>query len=355
MKALVTAGGRGTRLRPMTHTQNKHLIPIANKPILFYALDNILEAGIRDVGIIVSPESAEEVRVAVEKTFGGKLTVTYIPQHEPRGLADCIKIARGFLGDEPFVFYLGDNMIVGGIKRFVDRFSAGKANCFLTLAHVPHPERFGVPELRDGKILRVIEKPANPPSAYAVAGIYLYDKMIFDAVDALKPSARGEYEISDAHQWLIDHHAVIDHEEITGWWKDTGTPNDLLEANRFVLEHLKPVNQGTIDATSDVVGSVSIGAGTRVINSRVHGPVIIGENCVIENAYIGPSTAIGDGTKIIGSEVAYSILLDRCEIDNVGTRIEASIIGFDSVVTRSVGKPQVHRLMIGDQSRVEIV
>lgn len=355
MKALVTAGGRGTRLRPMTHTQNKHLIPIANKPILFYALENIRSAGIRDVGIIVSPESIQEVRTAVDGTFGGTLAITYIEQSDPRGLADCVKIARGFLGDEPFVFYLGDNMIVGGIKRFVDAFNAGDCNCMLTLARVPNPERFGVPEMRDGKIVRVVEKPPNPPSPFAVAGIYIYDKLIFDAVDALTPSARGEYEISDAHQWLIDHRAAIRHEEITGWWKDTGTPEDLLAANRFVLEHIEVDNQGTVDASSDIGGTARIGAGTHIARSRIRGPVIIGKDCVIEDAYIGPYTAIGNGSRIIGSELEYSILLDRCTIDHVGIRIEGSIFGFDSVVVQAEGKPRKHRFTVGDQSRIEIV
>ena len=355
MKALVTAGGRGTRLRPMTHTQNKHLIPIANTPILFYALENIHAAGIRDVGIIVTPESADEVRSAVSTAFKGKLAIEYIPQAAPRGLADCVKIARGFLGNDPFVFYLGDNMIVGGIRRFIDRFNEGHCNCFLTLARVPHPERFGVPELRDGKIARVVEKPANPASPFAVAGIYIYDSTIYSAVDALKPSARGEYEISDAHQYLIDHGAAIGFDEITGWWKDTGTPDDLLEANRFVLEHIAPENNGTVDAATEIAGVAKIGAGTTITRSRIRGPVIIGMDCVIEDAYIGPNTAIGNGSRIAGSEVEYSILLDRCTIDHVNMRIEGSIFGFDSVIIQAQGKPRVHRFMVGDQSRIEIV
>lgn len=339
----------------MTHTQNKHLIPIANTPILFYALDNIRDAGIRDVGIIVTPESVQEVRTAVQGAFGSTLAVTYLEQASPRGLADCVKVARSFLGDEPFVFYLGDNMIVGGIKRFVEKFKASRCNCFLTLARVPHPERFGVPEMVDGTIVRVIEKPANPPSAFAVAGIYIYDKTIFDAVDSLQPSARGEYEISDAHQYLIDHHAAIAYEEITGWWKDTGTPEDLLEANRFVLDHVDAQNHGTVDKSSEISGMAKIGKGSRIVRSRIRGPVIIGDDCVIEDSYIGPYTAIGNGSKISGTELEFSILLDRCVIDRIGTPIEGSIFGFDSVIIRSEGKPKAHRFMVGDQSHIEIV
>ena len=355
MKALVTAGGRGTRLRPITHTQNKHLIPIANKPILFYALENIRDAGISDVGIVVAPENAYEVKNAVESEPSLKLNVSYIPQENPLGLAHCVKIAQKFIGEEPFVFYLGDNMIVGGIKRFVDRFNSSGANCFLTFAKVSHPERFGVPELNGNKVVRVVEKPANPPSPYAVAGIYIYDKHIFEAVSALKPSARGELEISDAHQYFIDHNYAIAHDEITGWWKDTGTPDDLLEANRFVLEHAQPQTLLASVSGSRITGNVIAGEGTVIHGSNITGPVIIGSECVIENAEIGPFTAIGNDSHIGNCAVANSIILDRCIIENVRTPIGASIIGFDAEIVQGGGDPPVHRFMIGDQSRLEIV
>ncbi len=354
MKALLTAGGRGTRLRPITHTQNKHLIPIANKPILFYALENIREAGITDVGIIVSPENAYELEQAIEHERSFGLNITYIAQGAPLGLAHCVKIAQEFIGEEPFVFYLGDNMIVGGIKRFVDRFRSSGVNCFLTLARVEHPERFGVPEFSGERIVRITEKPAQPASPYAVAGIYLYDAHIFEAVNALKPSARGELEISDAHQYLIEHGFTIGFDEITGWWKDTGTPDDLLEANRFVLEHAGAVSPGAhIDCK--ITGNVIVGEGTVLRRSTINGPAIIGAHCTIEDANIHPFTSIGDDSRISRATIENSIILDRCSIQDVPGSITGSIIGFDTEITRAKQEPPVHRFMIGDQSRLEIV
>jgi len=237
MKALITSGGRGTRLRPITHTQNKHLIPIANKPILHYAIEAVAEAGIKEIGIVYGAESDAVPRAIGDGSQWG-VHITYIPQDAPLGLAHVVKISQDFIGDEPFIFYLGDNMVVGGVKRFIDRFQEDGANCHLTLAKVKDPSRFGVPELDGNRIVRIEEKPKHPKSQFAVAGIYIYDSSIFEAVNAIKPSARGELEISDAHQYLLDHGYKITYSEITGWWKDTGKPNDLLEANRLVLENL---------------------------------------------------------------------------------------------------------------------
>ena len=354
MKALIASGGRGTRLRPLTHTQNKHLIPIANKPILHYAIDAAVDAGIRQIGIIHNADS-REVPEAIGNGKQWGVKITYIPQKDPLGLAHVVKIAEKFIGKDDFIFYLGDNMVVGGVKRFIDEFEKSDCNCFLTLAKVKDPERFGVPEIRHGKIVGVEEKPKKPKSHFAVAGIYIYDHHIFEAVKKIKPSKRGELEISDAHQYLIDKGYKVGYSEITGWWKDTGKPTDLLEANRLVLDNIEPKIEGTIDRSSTVAGTIVMGAGSKIVNSVVRGPAIIGKNCIIENSYIGPFTSIGDNNIIRNSEVEYSILLQKCKIIDVKIRIEGSLLGNEVEIVEADGKPHVHRFMIGDQSRVEVV
>ena len=354
MKALIASGGRGTRLRPITHTQNKHLIPIANKPILHYAIEAVASAGIRDIGIVVNADSDEVPRAIGDGSRWG-VRITYLPQDRPGGLSQVVQLAEKFMAGDRFIFYLGDNMVVGGVKRFVDEFEQSDANCFLTLAKVPDPERFGVPELRGGRIVSIEEKPAKPKSNYAVAGIYLYDEHIFEAVNAIAPSPRGELEISDAHQYLINKGYKVGYTEITGWWKDTGKPTDLLEANRLVLDSILPVVEGEVDADSRVSGKVVIQRGARIVNSVVRGPAIIGEQCIVEDSFIGPYTSIGDKTIIQKSEVEYSIILRACKIQNVGIRLESSILGNDVEVLEASRKPLVHRFMIGDQSRVEVV
>jgi glucose-1-phosphate thymidylyltransferase len=353
VKALIASGGRGTRLRPITHTQNKHLIPIANKPILYYAIEAAVEAGIKEIGIVHNADSMEVPNYVGDGSKWG-VRITYIPQETPGGLAQVVMLAEKFIGGDKFIFYLGDNMVVGGVKRFIDEFERSGCNCFLTLAKVKDPERFGVPEIRDGRIVSVEEKPKNPKSSYAVAGIYLYDKHIFEAVKSLKPSWRGELEISDAHQYLIDKGYKVGYTEITGWWKDTGKPADLLEANRLVLDAITPRIEGDVDRMSDVAGKVVIEAGAKIVNSKVRGPAIIGKECIIENSYIGPFTSIGDRTEVRNSEVEYSIVLRDCKILSVGIRIEGSILGNDVEIVEANGKPRVHRFMIGDQSRVEV-
>ena len=353
MKALIASGGRGTRLRPITHTQNKHLIPIANKPILHYAIEAAADAGIKEIGIVHNADSDEVPRAIGDGSRWGT-RITYIPQETPGGLSQVVALGEPFVGKDPFIFYLGDNMVVGGVRRFIDDFERSKCNCYLTLAKVKDPERFGVPEIRDGKIIAVEEKPKNPKSGYAVAGIYLYDHHVFEAVRAIRPSARGELEISDAHQYLIDKGYVIGYSEITGWWKDTGKPSDLLEANRLVLDNITPDIRGTVDAHSSIVGKVIVERGARVTNSVVRGPAIIGEECIIEDAYVGPFSSIGNRTTVRRSEVEYSIILRDCKILDVGIRLEGSILGNDVEVVEAMGKPRVHRFMIGDQSRVEV-
>ena len=354
MKALITSGGRGTRLRPLTHTQNKHLIPIANKPILHYAIEYCAQAGITDIGIVYSADSTA-VPDAIGDGSQWGVRITYIPQKAPLGLAHVVKISQDFIQDEPFVFYLGDNMVVGGLKRFIEEFEKNKSNCHLTLAKVKDPERFGVPEIKDRRIVRIEEKPKQPKSQFAVSGIYIYDKSIFEAVNNIKPSARGELEISDAHQYLLDHGYKITYSEITGWWKDTGKPYDLLEANRLILDNMNEDIQGEIDRDSLVTGKVKIGAGSKIINSTIRGPVIIGQNTVIENSYIGPFTSIYDDCIIKNSEVEFSILLKECKIIDVDIRIEHSLLGNDVEIVKAGGRPATHRFLIGDQSRVEVL
>lgn len=353
MKALIASGGRGTRLRPLTHTQNKHLIPIANKPILHYAVEAAVDAGIKQIGIIHNADS-NEVPDAIGNGKRWGVKITYIPQKTPAGLAHVVKIAEKFIGKDNFIFYLGDNMVVGGVKRFIEEFEKSDCNCWLTLSKVKDPERFGVPVIKNGKIVKVEEKPAKPRSQFAVAGIYIYDRHIFEAVKKIKPSERGELEISDAHTYLIEKGYKVGYSEITGWWKDTGKPADLLEANRLILDNIEQDFRGELDKSSSVLGKVILDEGSKVINSVVRGPAIIGKNCIIENSYIGPFTSIGDNTKIKNAEVEYSIVLRNCRINDVKIRIEGSILGNDVEVVEATGKPYVHRFMIGDQSRVEV-
>lgn len=353
MKALIASGGRGTRLRPLTHTQNKHLIPIANKPILHYAIEAAVDAGIRQIGIICNADN-DEVQKAIGNGKQWGVKITYIPQKAPLGLAHVVRISQKFIGKDDFIFYLGDNMVVGGVKRFIDEFEKSDCNCFLTLSKVKDPERFGVPEIKNGKIIRVDEKPKKPKSQFAVAGIYIYDHHIFEAVKNIQPSPRGEYEISDAHTYMIEKGYKVGYSEITGWWKDTGKPTDLLEANRLVLDNITAKISGNVDKGSTIAGKVIIEAGATIVNSVIRGPAIIGKECVIENSYIGPFTSIGNRSEIRNSEVEYSILLRDCKVSNVKLRIEGSILGNDVEIVEASGKPMVHRFMIGDQSRVEV-
>ncbi len=353
MKALITAGGHGTRLRPITHTQNKHLIPIANKLMLAYALEYAHDAGIDEVGIIIN-----EGDTSIADAFGNgdsfKLKIKYIEQSAPLGLGHVVKIAESFIKSDPFVFYLGDNILVGGINKFIEDYKTNSSNCHLVLSKVPDPNRFGVADVKNGKIIGIEEKPDQPKSKLAVTGIYVYDSHIFEAVNNIKPSARGELEISDAHQYLIEKGFSVSYSEITGWWKDTGKPSDLLEANRLVLDNINDERKGYIDEQSTVSGRVVMGKGSQIINSNIRGPVIIGENVTVDGAYVGPYSAIGDGCKIVNSEIEYSILMHQCRISNISRRIEASLLGSDVELLRSQSKPITHRFILGDQSRVEI-
>jgi glucose-1-phosphate thymidylyltransferase len=358
MRALITAGGRGTRLRPLTHTSNKHLIPIANKPMIHYALEAVQAAGIREVGIIVNPDTGGEIRHALGDGERFGLAITYLLQDAPLGLAHAVRIAEPFLRGEPFVYFLGDNVVVGGIRQFIDRFLARGDQCHLVLAKVKDPQRFGVAEVAGDRIVRVVEKPAQPKSAYAVTGIYLYQAPIFEAVQAIEPSGRGELEISDAHQYLLDKGYQVGFSEITGWWKDTGKPEDLLEANRFALDHLLdgvgPVVRGTVDAESDVQGKVVIEAGARIVASHIRGPAIIGQGAVIERSYVGPFTAVGERCQIRNSELEYSILFSDTQILDADVRIERSLLGREVVIRRVVSRPKTQKFILADQSIIEL-
>jgi glucose-1-phosphate thymidylyltransferase len=313
MKALITAGGRATRLRPITHTINKHLIPLANKPMIFYAIEKLVAVGIKEIGISVNPGEEEMQKVVGDGARWGVKIVFIEQKGGPLGIAHVVNNAKDFLGDESFVFYLGDNIILGSLKRFVEKFETEKLNCVLALSKVKDPQRFGVPHIDNGRIIRVDEKPSETKSDYAVTGIYVYDKTFFEAFSHIKPSSRGEYEISDIHTWLIENGKSVGFEEITGWWKDTGKPEDLLEGNQLLLNEMADEGRegAEIDPVAVIQGKVSIGTGT-VIGPKVliRGPVVIGENCRIENSYIGPYTSIGRGVEICNTEIEHSVVFE---------------------------------------------
>ncbi|MFF4248399.1 glucose-1-phosphate thymidylyltransferase [Streptomyces sp. NPDC001822] len=353
MKALVLSGGAGTRLRPITHTSAKQLVPVANKPVLFYGLEAIAEAGITDVGIIVG-DTAAEIREAVGDGSALGIDVTYIPQDEPRGLAHAVLIARDFLGDDDFVMYLGDNFIVGGITGLVEEFRVDRPEAQILLTKVPNPTAFGVAELdTDGRVASLEEKPKEPKSDLALVGVYLFTPAVHEAVRSIEPSWRGELEITHAIQWLIDQQRDVRSTTISGYWKDTGNVTDMLEVNRSVLETLKPSTEGTVDDSSEIIGRVRIEAGARVTSSRIVGPVIIGADAVISDSYVGPFTSVSEGCRIEDSEIEYSIVLRGASISGV-RRVEASLIGRDVEVTPAPRNPSAHRLVLGDHSKVQI-
>ncbi len=353
MKALILAGGEGTRLRPITHTSAKQLIPVANKPILFYAIEAVKEAGIKEIGIIVG-QTKEEVERAVGNGERWDIKVEYIEQEAPLGLAHAVKIARDFLQEEPFVMFLGDNIIKEGISSLVEEFERDKPNAQILLAQVENPQRFGVAKLEDGQVIQLIEKPKDPPSDFALVGVYMFDATIHEAVNNIEPSWRNELEITDAIQYLIDKNLAVKPHIITGWWKDTGRLEDLLEANRIILEDLESSCQGEVDDKSRLAGRVSIGKGAKIINSSIRGPAIIGDDTVIKNSYIGPFTSVYYGVTICDSEIEHSIVLENSRILDV-SRIEESLIGKGAEISRTDLKPRAYRLMLGDNSKISLV
>jgi glucose-1-phosphate thymidylyltransferase len=356
VKALVLAGGAGTRLRPITHTSAKQLVPVANKPLLFYGLEAIRDAGITDIGIIVG-DTEDEIRAAVGDGAALGIQVTYLRQDAPRGLAHAVLIAQDYLGDEPFVMYLGDNLIVGGISALVKEFVAGSYDAQILLTKVDHPEQFGVAELDPvtRAVVRLEEKPKEPRSDLALVGVYMFGARVHEAVRSITPSARGELEITHAIQWLIDAGADVHSHLVTGYWKDTGRLDDMLDTNRKVLEStpgsIHPSAQ--VDADSKLVGNVVLEAGVVVTGSTIRGPVAIGHGTKLTNCYVGPFTSIYYDCEIENTEIEHSIVLERCRIHSVG-RIEDSLLGRDVEVLPSDARPRAHRLMLGDHSRVSI-
>jgi len=349
----VLSGGKGTRLRPITHTSAKQLVPIANKPILFYGLEAIRAAGVVDVGIIVGDTHLEiEDAVGDGDTFG--LRVTYIKQDAPLGLAHAVKIAEDYMGKEPFVMYLGDNLIRGGITDFVDEFRSNRPNAQILLARVPNPSEFGVAELDGGRVKQLEEKPKDPKSDLALVGVYMFDHTVFEAVNRIAPSWRNELEITDAIQYLIDQGKDVRAHEVTGWWKDTGKLEDILEANRMILETLDGEVRGSVDAASKLDGSVIVEEGAEIVGSVLRGPLVIGAGTRIIKSYIGPFTSIYHDVTVQNSEIEHSIVLENSRISNLGQRMERSLIGKDVSIEKCSSMPKAYRFMVGDSSRIEV-
>ncbi|MGV9311621.1 glucose-1-phosphate thymidylyltransferase [Streptomyces sp. NPDC003691] len=353
MKALVLAGGTGSRLRPITHTGAKQLVPVANKPILFYVIETLVDAGITDIGMIVGG-TEEEIRSSVGDGGGFGAKITYIPQDRPLGLAHAVLVARDYLGDDDFVMYLGDNFVIGGIGGLVREFEAERPDAAIMLTRVKDPTVYGVAELdARGQVVNLEEKPRNPASDLAVIGVYLFTPAVHEAVRAIGPSARGELEIIDAIQWLISQGHTVRSTMIDNYWKDTGSVAEVLEVNRAVLETLEPALEGTVDEESELVGRVRVEPGAVVSRSRIVGPVVIGAGTEVTGSYIGPWTSVGGNCTIDGSEIEYSIVLAGSSIEGVG-RIEASLIGRETRVTRAGSPSRTHRLVLGDHSKVQI-
>lgn len=352
MRALILAGGEGSRLRPLTHTNAKQLIPVAGSPILFHALESIRDAGIAEVAIVIG-STGDEIRAAVGDGSAWGLAVTYVEQPAPLGLADAVRCARDVVAGEPFLMYLGDNVLLEGVSRFVEEFERTRPDAQIFLARVPEPERFGVAVLDGERVVRLIEKPREPVSDLALVGVYLFDDAIHEAIATLEPSWRGEFEITEAIQWLIDHGRTVRAEMVSGWWKDTGRPADLLEANRVLLGALRPAaGAGEIDAASTVEGVVSLGSGAKVIRSRIVGPVSIGPDTVIEDSTIGPDVSIERDCVVQRSSIRSSIVMQDVRVHGVDGLAD-SILGRGTEVRHS-GRPATHRLVVGDHGRVEL-
>ncbi len=352
LKGLILAGGKGTRLRPITHTGAKQLVPVGNKPVLFFGIEAIVAAGITDIGIVVG-DTKDEIIAAVGdgKKWGAK--VSYIEQSAPLGLAHAVKESKDFLKDSPFVMYLGDNLIIDGIAALVDEFRNSQADSQILLAKVPNPGSFGVAVLEGDKVINLEEKPKEPKSNLALVGVYMFDEPIWQAVDAIKPSQRGELEITDAIQWLVDQNKDVKSHVVTGWWKDTGSLESMLEANRMVLDSYEPENKGQV-IDSEVDFKVVIQKGAKIVNSTVRGPAVIGENTVIESSFIGPFTSIYHDCKITRAEIEHSIILENSSVSDIEIRVIDSLIGKDVTVSKSDWKPKAYRFMLGDSSKVGV-
>lgn len=359
MKGLVLSGGKGTRLRPFTFTGAKQLVPIANKPVLFYVIEDLVRAGVAEIAVIVG-ETGDQIRAAVGdgSRFGAR--ITFIDQPQPLGLAHAVIIAEAWLGQDPFVMYLGDNFLRDGIGGLVEEFVAAGANAQILLTRVEQPEQFGVAVIEDGRVRQLVEKPPPPPegeaplSDMALMGIYMFDHHILEAARSIAPSQRGELEITDAIQWLIDRGYSVRPRILEGWWIDTGKVIDLLEANRLVLELTKRDVQGEVDSASRIVGPVQIAAGAQIINSELRGPLVIGADTQITDSYIGPYTAIDHDCRVIHCEIQHSIVMEHSTIENIDAPIESSVIGRHASVSKVNRRPFAHRLTLGDYSCAEM-
>ena len=354
LKGLILSGGKGTRLRPITFTSAKQLVPVANRPVLFYGIEAMAAAGISEIGIIIAPETGDEIRETVGDGSQFGVAITYIVQDEPAGLAHAVLTAEPFLGDNPFVMYLGDNLLQGGITDLVDAFRAGEPDALILLTPVPDPEHFGVAELHEGRVVQLQEKPAQPKTNLALVGVYMFTAGIHDAARAIDPSPRGELEITDAIQQLVDQGLRVEPHIVEGWWKDTGRLEDMLEANRLVLDRIERRVDGELDAASSCEGRVVIEAGAVLERSTVRGPAIVGAGARLVDAYVGPYSAIGAGCVIERAEVEHSILLDGSAVRDLDARVESSLLGKDVVIGRSNGQPRAYRFLIGDQSEIGI-
>jgi glucose-1-phosphate thymidylyltransferase len=349
LKGLILSGGRGTRLRPLTHTSAKQLVPVANKPVLFYGIEAMARAGIRDIGIVIAPETGGEIRAAAGSGERFGVSITYITQDRPLGLAHAMLAAEDFLGRSPFVMYLGDNLLRDGIARLVEAFRVGRPDALILLTPVPDPESYGVAELSDGRVTRLVEKPREPRTNLALVGVYMFTPQVFDAARAIEPSARGELEITDSIQTLVDRGRRVDPHLVEGWWKDTGQVEDVLEANRLILEDLERRIDGDL-VDSRVDGSVVIERGARLERATVRGPAIVGSGAAITDAHVGPYSSIGEGVVVSSAEVQHSILMSGSSVRNLDGRLEASLIGKDVAIDR--GTPRAYRFVVGDSARI---
>ncbi|HEU4978579.1 MAG TPA: glucose-1-phosphate thymidylyltransferase [Solirubrobacteraceae bacterium] len=353
LKGLILSGGRGTRLRPITHTSAKQLVPVANRPVLFYGIDAMAQAGIEEVGIIIAPETGDEIRAAAGDGSAFGVRITYIVQDEPAGLAHAVLTAEPFLGAEPFVMYLGDNLLQGGIEDLVGAFRTNEPDALILLTPVPDPEHYGVAELRDGRVTALAEKPAEPKTDLALVGVYMFTAAIHDAARAIAPSARGELEITDAIQHLVDAGARVEPHVVKGWWKDTGRLEDMLEANRLVLDTIATRIDGEL-VESEVGGRVIVEAGALLERCSVRGPAIIGAGAHLIDCYVGPYTAVGEGCRIERAEVEHSILLTGASVRDLDGRLESSLLGRDVNVGRRARQPRAYRFLVGDNSEIGI-
>ncbi len=354
LKGLILSGGKGTRLRPITHTSAKQLVPVANKPVLFYGIEAMAAAGITEVGIIIAPETGGEIREAVGDGSRFGVRITYIEQDAPLGLAHAVLTAEPFLGDSAFVMYLGDNLLQGGIRDLVTAFRSGAPDALILLTQVPDPENFGVAELKDGVVVRLVEKPPEPQTDLALVGVYMFTPAIHDAARAIRPSGRGELEITDAIQHLVDEGLRVEPHIVRGWWKDTGRLDDMLAANRLVLETIDHRVEGEL-IDSKVDGRVVIEPGARLERSAVRGPAVIGADARLSDCYIGPYTAIGDGCVIENAEVEHSILLAGSSVRDLAGRMESSLLGRNVHIGRGHSQPRAYRFLVGDNSEIGIL